>query len=62
MGSRRWLWQILFALSQTKNDAAAASPLRPKALEIISYIAEHTPLDYRDTFLGLSKVRAVVTA
>jgi tetratricopeptide (TPR) repeat protein len=56
MGSRRWLWPILFALSQLEPDLTQAVALRQQACEIVSYIAEHTPPDFRDSFLGLPEV------
>jgi hypothetical protein len=62
MGSRRWLWQILPALSQIESDPASASLLGQKAREIISYMAEHTPPDFRSSFLGLPKVQSALTA
>ncbi len=59
MGSRRWLWPILFALSQLEPDLTQAVALRQQACEIVSYIAEHTPPDLRDSFLGLPEVVGV---
>ena len=58
MGSQRWLWPILFALSQLEDAPGAAQQLRQQAREIISYIAEHTPPEIRDSFLGLPEVQA----
>jgi hypothetical protein len=60
IGSRRMLWQILFALSQLEMDPTEAKVLREQAREIINYIADHTPLDLRTSFLGLPEVRMVL--
>jgi tetratricopeptide (TPR) repeat protein len=60
MGARRWLWQILFALSQLEPDPAQARQLRQQAREIIDYITEHTPPDLRVSFLSLPEVQAVM--
>ena len=60
IGSRCWLWQILFALSQLEPDPVQAKQLRQQAHEIIDYFTEHTPSDFRDSFLGLPEVRAVL--
>ncbi len=63
LGSRRSLWRILIALSEIEagrgNDAEAQS-LRRRAREIVVYIADHTPVDLRATFLNLPHIRAVV--
>ncbi|GIK42686.1 MAG: hypothetical protein BroJett011_65190 [Chloroflexota bacterium] len=61
MGSRRWLWPILFALSRLEPDPAQAKQLRQQAREIIDYISRHTPPDFRASILGLPEVRAVLT-
>ncbi len=65
MGSRRMLWQILAASSkieaQCGNEAQAAE-LRSRALEIIGYIAEHSPPEMRDSFLELPSVRNLRSA
>ncbi len=60
IGSRRWLWSILFALSQLEPDPVEAKGLRQQAREIINYISEHTPSDLRVSFLGLPEVRAML--
>jgi tetratricopeptide (TPR) repeat protein len=60
IGSRRMAWQNLFALSQLESDPAEAQHLRHRAQEIVEDIADHTPTDLRDSFLGLPAVRAVM--
>jgi tetratricopeptide (TPR) repeat protein len=59
IGSRRMLWRVLFALSQLEPNPTEAERLHQQAREIVAYIADHTPADLRDSFLGLPEVRAV---
>ena len=61
IGSRRMLWQILFALSRLETDPTEAERLRQQAREIAKYIADHTPPDLRASFLALPAVQAVLT-
>jgi ATP/maltotriose-dependent transcriptional regulator MalT len=60
MGLQSWLWQILFAFSQLESNPAQAQQLRHQAREIIDYISQHTPLDFRASFLGMPEVQAVL--
>ncbi|MCB9076359.1 MAG: AAA family ATPase [Anaerolineaceae bacterium] len=60
MGARRWLWPILFALSGLEPDPAQATALHQQAREIVGYIRQHTPPDFRASFLDLPEVRAVL--
>lgn len=60
MDSRRWLWQILFALSQLEHDPAEAKLLCQQSREIINSISEHTPPDFLASFLGVPEVGAIL--
>ena len=60
---RRVLWQVLAALSDLelqRGNASEANALRAQARAVIEYIADHTPAEYRDSFLNLPSVRAVL--
>jgi tetratricopeptide (TPR) repeat protein len=59
IGLRRMLWPILFTLSQIKTTPTEAERLHQQAREIVAYIADHTPVDLRDSFLSMPAVRAV---
>lgn len=59
IGSRRMLWQILATLAELETDPTEAERLRRQTREIVKYIADHTPADWRDSFLALPKVQAV---
>jgi len=61
IGSRRMLWQILFALSKLETDPTEAENLRQQAREIVKYITDHIDQDdLRRSFLDLPNVRAVL--
>ncbi|MBE7556995.1 MAG: AAA family ATPase [Anaerolineales bacterium] len=61
LGSRRMLWQILFALSQLERDLAKATQWRRQAQEIVAYIiANVSDPDLRTSFLRLPKVQEVL--
>jgi MalT-like TPR region len=63
IGSRRMLWQILFALSQIEaqsGESAKAQALRSQAREIVAYLADHTPPELRAVFLKLSKIQVLM--
>jgi tetratricopeptide (TPR) repeat protein len=60
IGSRRLLWQILAALSRLEPDLLEAERLRGQAGEVITFIAGHTPVELRATFLAWPAVRAVL--
>ena len=62
MQARRWLWPILFALSQLEPDPAQATALRQQTRDIIATISEHTPSGLRAAFLSLPDVQAVLAA
>jgi DNA-binding SARP family transcriptional activator len=59
IGSRRMVWQILFALSQLESDPTEANRLRHQARETAQFIVDHTPPDFQASFLALPAVRAV---
>jgi tetratricopeptide (TPR) repeat protein len=61
IGSRRILWQILAALSPLEPDPGEAEQLRQQAREVAAYIAEHSPLDLRASFLNMPAVRAIIS-
>jgi tetratricopeptide (TPR) repeat protein len=60
IGSRRMLWQILFALSRLETDPTEAKRLRRQAQEIVEYISDHTPLELQASFLDLAEVQEVL--
>lgn len=61
IGSRRMLWQILFALSQLETDSTEAKRLCQQAQEIVEYIAANlSNPELRASFLGLAEVQAVL--
>jgi tetratricopeptide (TPR) repeat protein len=61
IGSRRMLWQILFALSRLEPDPAEAERMRKLAQEIVEYIAGNVgDTELRASFLGLPEVKAVL--
>ncbi len=60
--ARRLLWQIYAALSEIEKERGNYSPAnsyRTQARDIIAYIADHTPQEFRISFLHLPSVRAV---
>ena len=58
----RWiLWQILTVLAQLEDDTTQAEYLHQQAHNIIYYVADHTPLKLRDSFLNLPQVQQVLT-
>jgi tetratricopeptide (TPR) repeat protein len=65
LNSRRILWEILFTLSQIeaeRGNTAEAQDLRRQAREVVAYIADHAGSpELRASFLGLPKVRAVLS-
>jgi tetratricopeptide (TPR) repeat protein len=60
----RWvLWRILSALAEIemqRDHIDQARQLRTHAREIIEYIAAHTPLGLRESFLNLPDIRKVM--
>jgi hypothetical protein len=62
IGSRRLLWQILATLADLETDLLKAEYLRHQAREIIEYIADHTPPEWRASFLGLLAIQKLLTA
>jgi tetratricopeptide (TPR) repeat protein len=61
IGSRRMLWQILFALSQLETDPAEATQWRQQAQEIVAYIAANvSDPELRTSFLRLPQVQGVL--
>jgi tetratricopeptide (TPR) repeat protein len=62
IGSRRMLWQILFALSQLETDPTEAERLHEQAQEIVAYIAHNiSEPELRASFLDLPQVQAVLS-
>ncbi len=62
LGSRRMLWQILFALSRIELDPGEATRLRRQAQEIVETIAGNVgDPDLRASFLHLPAVQEVFT-
>ena len=65
MQARRVLWELLALsseLAREDGDATTAESLRGQGREIVSYIAEHSPPDLRESFLNLPKVRGLLSA
>ncbi|HXV43608.1 MAG TPA: tetratricopeptide repeat protein, partial [Anaerolineae bacterium] len=61
IGSRRMLWQILFALSQLETDPTKAKQWRKQAQEIVADIADNiSEPELRASFLGLPQVQMVL--
>jgi tetratricopeptide (TPR) repeat protein len=61
IGSRRMLWQILFALSQLETDPAKTNQLRQQAQEIVESIAGNIgDPELRTSFLNLAEVPEVL--
>lgn len=60
LGSRRLLWQILAALSETATRRDEAARLWQEAAEEVAYLAGHAPTDaLRASFLALPAVRHI---
>jgi tetratricopeptide (TPR) repeat protein len=62
-GARWSLWPILLSLGELEaacGAAARAQALRDRAASVIGYIAEHSPLQLRGSFLALPHVRAAL--
>jgi hypothetical protein len=62
--SRRTLWRILDALGEldtSRGHHAEAHALRQQAREIVQFIADHAPAEYRASFLNQPDVRALVS-
>lgn len=61
--ARRILWQIFAALGEieaARGNLAQAAARRADSRQVIEYIAAHTPEEYRDSFLHLPRVQAVI--
>jgi hypothetical protein len=62
IGSRRMLWQILFAFSQLEIDPSEAKSLRRHAQETVEYIASNIGnSELRASFLNLAEVQEVLS-
>ena len=62
IGSRRMLWRILAALSESegkRGNEEKAIELRAEARIIVEYIADHVPAELRPSFLNLPDVGRV---
>jgi tetratricopeptide (TPR) repeat protein len=63
MQARRLLWQIYATLSEIEKERgnmADAENYRAQAHAIVAYITDHTPPEFRESFLNLPDVRAVM--
>jgi tetratricopeptide (TPR) repeat protein len=63
MQSRRLLWQIYATLSEMEKErghSSQAKSLRAQARGIIEYIVAHTPPEFRESFLNLPHVCAIM--
>lgn len=63
MQARRLLWQIYATLGELETErgnSIEAKKFHTQAREIIAYIVEHTPSEFRESFLNLSAVRIVM--
>ncbi len=63
MQSRRLLWQIYAALSEIESEQghpAEAEHFLRLARDVIGFMAEHTPQEFRASFLNLPDVRKVM--
>jgi tetratricopeptide (TPR) repeat protein len=62
VGSRRMLWQILFALSRIETDPGEATRLRQQAQEIVESIAGNvSDPELRASFLESAEVQELLT-
>lgn len=62
---RRMLWQIYALLSEIENDRGnteQANAYQEQAREVIEYIVERTPIEFRESFLNLPNVRVVTNS
>jgi tetratricopeptide (TPR) repeat protein len=63
MSMRRMLWQILAALAQierARGHLVEANALQAQARDVLGFLVEHTPEEYRDAFLNQPTVRVVL--
>ena len=61
--ARRMLWQIYAALSEMENERGnleQANVYREQARAVLKFIVEHTPQEFRESFLNLPNVREVM--
>lgn len=61
---RRILWQIYAALSELeieRGNAQQANAYQEQARQVIEYIVEHTPQEFRAGFLNLPRVREILS-
>lgn len=64
IGGRRTMWEILAMradMEEERGNSAAAAAMRQEAVQIVDYIAAHTPDDLRTCFLNLPPVRRLLT-
>jgi hydroxypyruvate isomerase len=61
IGSRRLLWQILFAMAGIEPDHEKSAALKTQARENIQFIADHIKSDeLRSLFLQSESVKALM--
>ena len=63
MQARRVLWEIYAALSETENargNVEQAKAYLAQARAVIEYIVAHSPQEFRESFLNLPRVRAIL--
>ena len=63
MQARRMLWQIYAALCEMENErgnAEQANAYREQARDVLKFIVEHTPQEFRESFLNVPHVREVL--
>ncbi len=61
--SRRILWRIYAVLSEIENErgnVAQAHAYREQARAVLTFVVEHTPQEFRESFLSLPHVRAAM--
>jgi tetratricopeptide (TPR) repeat protein len=62
IGSRRMLWQILFALSRLESNPIQAKYLGQQAREIVQFIADNiSNAELRASFLGSAEIQQVLS-
>ena len=61
IGSRRLLWQILFAMAGIESDREKSASLKTQARENIQFIADHiSSVELRSLFLQVDEVKTIM--